>query len=83
MMFDAESFVRTTLTIDDDVLTAAKAIAEMSSKTIGEVVSELARGSLQPRAPMAQRNGVPLLRAGKKGRVVTLHTVNALRDEAP
>ena len=35
--------MRTTLTIDDDVLAAAKGLASRQKKTLGEVVSELAR----------------------------------------
>jgi hypothetical protein len=53
--------MRTTLAIDDDVLTAAKAIAQQTNKTIGEVVSDLARRSLPAPVESAERNGVPLL----------------------
>ncbi|HTR11811.1 MAG TPA: DUF6364 family protein [Roseiarcus sp.] len=75
--------MRTTLTIDDDVLTAAKAIAEQQHRSVGEVVSELARRALRsPKAP-ATRNGVPLLPRENGAPVVTLETVNALRDELP
>ena len=75
--------VRTTLAIDDDVLTAAKAIAQQQRKSVGEVVSELARRALRrPRAP-ASRNGIPLLPVSDPQAVVTLETVNALRDELP
>ncbi len=42
--------VRTTLTIDDDVLDAARRIAELDGRPIGRVVSELARQALVPRA---------------------------------
>ncbi|MGA3402343.1 MAG: type II toxin-antitoxin system VapB family antitoxin [Acetobacteraceae bacterium] len=35
--------MRTTLAIDDDVLAAAKALARQPHKTIGAVVSDLAR----------------------------------------
>lgn len=31
--------MRTTLTIDDDVLTAAKRIARQTNQTVGEVIS--------------------------------------------
>lgn len=75
--------MRTTLAIDDDVLTAAKAIAQQQRKSVGEVVSELARRALRrPRAP-ASRNGIPLLPMSDPQTVVTLETVNALRDELP
>jgi hypothetical protein len=75
--------MRTTLTIGDDVLAAAKALADRERKTIGQVVSELARQPL--RRPVAQqhRNGVPLLPVSNPDAVVTLQTVNALRDDAP
>lgn len=75
--------MRTTLTIDDDVLLAAKAIAEQEQKSIGEVVSVLARQSLRRPQPPTARNGVPLLPVRNPQAVVTLDIVNALRDELP
>jgi len=75
--------MRTTLTIDDDVLTAAKAIARQTDRTIGEVVSELARCALRPPAELAERNGVPLLPLRRPGVIVTAEIVNALHDELP
>ena len=82
-MQQAEAPLRTTIAIDDDVLTAAKAIARQRNQTIGKVVSELARHSLRPPAAGAERNGVPLLPARQKGVIVTPEIVNALRDELP
>ena len=85
-MFDAATTnakMRTTLTIDDDVLVAARAIAEQNGQTIGEVLSDLARRSLRPGKALSERNGVPLLPVRNPGVVVTLEIVNALRDEAP
>lgn len=75
--------MRTTLAIDDDVLAAAKAIARQTDKTIGEVVSDLARRSLRPPIAASERNGVPLLPVRSAGGVVTLDIVNGLRDELP
>ncbi|RJF87953.1 CopG family transcriptional regulator [Oleomonas cavernae] len=75
--------MRTTLAIDDDVLIAAKAIARQQHKSIGEVVSDLARRALhRPQAP-AVRNGIPLLPVRDTQAVVTLDIVNTLRDELP
>ncbi len=71
--------MRTTLAIDDDVLTAAKAIARHEHKSLGEVVSDLARRSLHPPQPPAERNGIPLLPLREAP--VTLDIVNALRDD--
>jgi hypothetical protein len=74
--------MRTTLAIDDDVLAAAKHLAERENKSVGEVISTLARlglGRSSSRASKAERNGIPLLRRGAKP--VTLELVNQLRDE--
>ena len=77
--------MRTTLTIDDDILAAAKHLAERERKSVGEVVSALARQGLSrdARSPRAQRNGVPLLPLRKGAASVTLALVNQLRDELP
>jgi hypothetical protein len=73
--------MRTTIAIDDDVLTAAKAIARQRHQTVGKIVSELARKSLRPPKASAERNGVPLLPVRERGVIVTLEIVNRLRDE--
>lgn len=75
--------MRTTLAIDDDVLMAARAMAHQTNKTIGEVVSDLARCSLRPPADLAERNGIPLLPRRETGVTVTPEIVNAPRDELP
>lgn len=76
--------MRTTLSIDDDVLAAAKAIAERDEETLGAVVSDLLRKALKPETPVPEtRNGVPLLPRTGERRPVTLEIVNALRDELP
>ncbi len=43
--------MRTTVRIDDDVLNAAKSIAASQDRSLGEVLSELARRGLEPRQP--------------------------------
>jgi hypothetical protein len=75
--------MRTTLAIDDDVLAAAKSIARHRGKTVGEVLSDLARKSLHPTGDRTERNGVPLLPVRDPNALVTLDFVNALRDELP
>jgi len=74
--------MRITLTIDDNVLEAANAMADRRRMSIGEVVSELARQSLQPPTGFSERNVIPLLPVGTPGARVTLEVVNQLRDEA-
>lgn len=76
--------MRTTLTIDDDVLAAAKALAERREQTLGAIVSDLMRQALRPPEQVFEtRNGIPLLPRRPNGVPVTLEMVNALRDELP
>jgi len=74
--------MRTTLAIDDDVLSAAKEIAAMENKPVGEVISSLARRALAPDASKIKtRNGVPLLKVKKGAPRVTSELVHQLREE--
>ena len=75
--------MRTTIAIDDDVLTGARAIARQRNQTVGKIVSELARHSLRPPVVGAERTDVPLRPVREKGVIVTPEIVNALGDELP
>jgi hypothetical protein len=76
--------MRTTLSIDDDVLMAAKTVAERERRTIGEVLSSLARQGLKRGASAGgMRNGIRLLPAQENASPVTMELVNQLRDELP
>ncbi len=75
--------MRTTLAIDEDVLAAAKHLAERDQKSVGEVISTLARQGLARgvRAKHSERNGIPLLPSRSGTAPVTPELVNRLRDE--
>lgn len=74
--------MRTTLKLDEDVLAASKALAQQMNKTLGEVVSELARRGLTPPAPAPEyRNGIRLMPARAGVRTLSLEQINTLRDE--
>lgn len=76
--------MRTTLAIDDDVLAAAKELAGMQNKSVGEVISALARQALRPSEPGRKtRNGLPLLPVAPDSRRVTSELVHRLREELP
>lgn len=49
--------MRTTLSIEDDVLYAAKRLARREGRSLGEVISDLARRALQTPAPDAALAG--------------------------
>lgn len=74
--------MRTTLSIDDDILAAAKHLAEREQKTVGEVVSALARQGLArtSRGNRTERNGIPLLPSRRGATPVTLALVNQFRN---
>ena len=76
MQYDAERLMRTTLTIDDR-FAAVRAVAERDKKSLGEVVSELARHRSNPPSakPMLERNGIPLLPQRSDARPVTMEMV--------
>ena len=79
--------MRTTLSLDDDVLDAARALARQQGSTLGAVISDLARESLRSASSTTganrQRSGLPLLPIHDSGAVVDLQLVNQLRDELP
>jgi len=75
--------MRTTLDIDDDVLRAAKELAEREGRTAGRVLSDLARRGLSnPQKGVRKRprlrKGVPMLES--RGEIVTLDHIQKLRD---
>ena len=79
--------MRTTLDIDDDLLSAAKEMAHREGVTAGQVVSRLLRDSMTGRATAARpaRSGRTAVAGfepfpARAGAVVTNEHVNALRD---
>lgn len=74
--------MRTTLAIDDDVLAAAKELASSERKSVGEVISSLARQALLPASPgRKSRNGIPLLAVKPNSTRVTSELVRQLGEE--
>ncbi|MCI1261842.1 MAG: ribbon-helix-helix domain-containing protein [Tetrasphaera jenkinsii] len=73
--------MRTTLSIDDDVLEAVKERARREDRTAGEVISDLARTALTQRMSgrHTAKNGFAVL--APRGRTVTNSLVERLRDE--
>ena len=73
--------MRTTLSIDDDVLEAVKERARREDRTAGEVLSDLERAALTAKVSgrHTSRNGFAVL--ASRGRPVTNSLVERLRDE--
>jgi hypothetical protein len=75
--------MRTTLDIDDDVLLAAKELAKREKKTVGKLVSELARkGLIQPKKIQrsAKNSFLGFDPFPHRGSVVTNKTINDIRE---
>jgi len=79
-MRDAQ-LMRTTLTLDDDVLEVARALAEQRGESIGAVVSDLARRSLSAPEPATTRNGIRLFPVRSGAGLVTPELVKAILEE--
>ena len=74
--------MRTTLNLDDDVMEAARAIAERRGQSIGIVISELARRGLTPASNGPVRNGIRLFPVRPGAGSVTPEIVKSLLDES-
>ena len=73
--------MRTTLTIDDDVLRAAKTLAAARGWSLGAAISELARRGLMPSAPVDYRSGFPVFEVREDSPVFGSEEVAQALDE--
>lgn len=70
--------MRTTLTIDDEVLEAARQIAQVRRTSVGEVISQLARRGLRPGSRLGTReNGAPVFVVSADARPLTDEDVDS------
>jgi hypothetical protein len=73
--------MRTTLNLDEDVLRAAKSLALIRAKSLGKVISELARRGIHASSATAQRGELPTFTVGPGERPLTLEDVKRIEDE--
>lgn len=75
--------MRTTLDIDTDVLQAAKELARRERKSLGTVMSELARLALTKTTPTAAEPAAVygFRPFGSRGALVTNELIDQLRDD--
>lgn len=72
--------MRTTLDIDDDVVAAARELAAGERKSLGAVISELARRGLTP-ARIEAESGLPVIRVPAGTPAITPEMVRRALDE--
>lgn len=76
--------MRTTLNLDPDVLNAARHLAGRQRRSLGEVVSDLARKGLRgvtDRVAPPNRNGFPLFPTSDDAVIVTPEDIKRDEDE--
>lgn len=76
--------MRTTLTIDDDLLAVAKNLAQANSESLGKAISDLARRGLNATPRVRRRkcdSGFPVFSVPKGARPITLEDVRRAEDE--
>jgi len=72
--------VRTTLELDDDVVAAARELAAVERRTLGSVISELARRGLTP-AKVDTAGALPVIRVPAGTPPITPEMVRRALDE--
>ena len=74
--------MRTTISIDDDLFEAAKALAVQRKVPIGKVISELMRRGLRTEMhTKAGKGGFPVFSVPSNARPITLATVKDAEDD--
>ena len=74
--------MRTTLQIDDDVYRAARSLAAAEGRSLGEVISSLARKGLAPAEGPATHKGLPAFRVARDAPRITPDMVRRALDDA-
>lgn len=75
--------MRTTVTIDEDVLSVARALAEQRHISLGRALSELARRGFQPPNDVGEQNGLPAFRVEKGAPAITNDDVRKALSDWP
>lgn len=74
--------MRTTLRIDEDVLRAARSLARTEGRSVGEVLSDLARRGLRPSPPRRDPSGLPTFDVRPDAPPLTPEMVRAALEDA-
>ena len=74
--------MRTTVTIDDDVLAVARALAAQSGSSLGSALSELARRGVRATGT-TERDRIPVFRIDDDAPPISSNHVYGALDERP
>jgi hypothetical protein len=73
--------MRTTLNLPDDVLRAARSLADAKGVSLGDALAELVRAGLKPRVHVNTKNAFPCFVAKDGARPITLEQTLEGQDE--
>ena len=73
--------MRTTLSIDDDVLITVRYLAQQNKVALGTMISELIRKGLKKTVDIKQRDDLPVFSISENSTPITLEHVKLLEDE--
>ena len=73
--------MRTTLSIDDDVLVAARELAARERRSVGDVLSDLARSALAGEVDAVPESHFGFRPLPHRGGLVTNELIDQLRDD--
>lgn len=71
------------MTLDDDVAEAARALMRASGRTLGQVLSELARRGLRPRLDCDLEDGLPVFPVSAKAPIIPSDRASAMLADEP
>lgn len=73
--------MRTTVDLDEDILQAAKHLAQEREQSLGRVLSDLVRDGLRPKGQaIARRGAIPILARKPGARPVTAQAIKDLLE---
>lgn len=75
--------MRTTLKIDDDVLSVARALAARTGKSLGDAVSQLARRGFSERSRIESKDDLPRVQVRPDARPITTEDVRKALSDFP
>lgn len=83
MQSDMFPRMRTTVDLDADILEAARSLARSRGRSVGRVLSDLARRGLAPRPETARRGEFPVFRISPDSPPLTSESVARALDDEP
>jgi hypothetical protein len=73
--------MRTTVNLPDDVLRAARSLANLKDISLGEALAELARGGLRPAVRINTKTAFPSFEVSEHAKPITLEQTLRAEDE--